>query len=260
MSTVGVLEFHGGRSSRGQPIYPFMAALFSSRRWSVSPDSLALLANVESGARPPLPLILHIHAACMATWLLLLLVQTSLVATGRTALHRTLGLAALLMAPAVVAAMIGIAFDRWRAIAELGTSAGPEWMASTAAASNILLEQIRSALFFSIFVGWALLVRRKDPETHKRMMILATLMPMGAAITRIDWLPTTMPDSYVSQYAYHLLWLTPALVYDLVRRGAVHRAYVIGIALVLPYAIVSQLLWGSDWWVSTAPKLMGVGD
>jgi hypothetical protein len=156
--------------------------------------------------------------------------------------------------------MIGITLEAWRAVAALGASGGPEWMQSVAGASNILLEQLRSAVFFALFVGWALVVRRKDPETHKRMMILATLMPLGAAITRIEWLPTTMPGSYISQYAYLLLWLAPALIYDVARRGAVHRAYVIGLALVLPFAIVSQLLWGSDWWVATAPRLMGVGE
>jgi uncharacterized membrane protein YozB (DUF420 family) len=238
-----------------------MAALFLvTAVVGFGPTSLALLATVDAGERPPLPLILHVHAVCMTTWLLLLLVQTSLVAAGRTALHRSLGLAALVVAPAAVAAMIGVAFESWRAIAALGTNAGPEWMASIAGASYFLLEQIRSVLFFAVFVGWALVVRRKDPETHKRMMLLATLMPLGAAITRIEWLPTTLPGSYVSQYAYLLLWLAPALIHDIVRRGAVHRAYVIGIALVLPYASVSQLLWGSDWWVATAPRLMGVAD
>jgi hypothetical protein len=236
-----------------------MAALFVVTAVAgFGPTSLALLDAVAVGKRPPLPWILHVHAVCMGTWLVLLLVQTSLVASRRTALHRTLGLAALAVAPAVVAAMIGIMWQSWHSIAALGASAGPDWMQSIAGASNILLEQIRSAVFFALFVGWALVVRRKDPETHKRMMILATLMPLGAAITRIDWLPTTMPGSYVSQYAYLLLWLAPALIHDMVRRGAVHRAYVIGIGLTVPYAIVSQLLWGSDWWIATAPRLMGV--
>jgi hypothetical protein len=260
VSTVGILGVSvPDARARGQRIYPFMAALFLvTAVVGFGPSSFALLETVEAGQRTPLPLILHLHAVCMVTWLLLLLVQTSLVATGRAALHRSLGLAALVVAPAAVAAMIGVAFETWRAIAALGTDAGPEWMASIAGASNILLEQIRSVLFFALFVGWALVVRRKDPETHKRMMLLATLMPLGAAITRIEWLPTTMPGSYVSQYAYLLLWLAPALIYDVVRRGAVHRAYVIGIGLVVPFAIGSQLLWGSDWWVSTAPRLMGV--
>jgi hypothetical protein len=262
VSSVGVFESPVAESrARGQKIYPFMAALFVvTAVVGFGPTSLALLATVEAGQRPPLPLILHVHAACMVAWLLLLLVQTSLVATGRTPLHRTLGFAALVVAPAVVAAMIGVTLSTWRTIASLGPSAGPEFMQSIAGASNILLEQTRSVVFFALFVGWALVVRRKDPETHKRMMILATLMPLGAAITRIEWLPTTMPGSYVSQYAYLLLWLAPALIHDIIRRGAVHRAYVIGIALVLPFAVVSQLLWGSDWWVATAPRLMGVAD
>jgi hypothetical protein len=250
-----------GARARGQRIYPFMAALFLVTAVAgFGPTSVALLATVETGQRPPLPLILHVHAVCMGAWLLLLLVQTSLVSTGRTALHRSLGVAGFVVAPAAVATMIGVAFESWRAIAALGTEAGPEWMASIAGASNFLLEQIRSVVYFAVFVAWALVVRRTDPETHKRMMLLATLMPLGAAITRIEWLPTTLPGSYLSQYAYLLLWLAPALIHDVVRRGAVHRAYVIGLALVLPYAIASQLLWGSDWWVATAPKLMGVGN
>lgn len=38
---------------------------------------------------------------------------------------------------------------------------------------------------------WALLVRREDPETHKRLIIIATLPLLSAAIDRIAWLPTT---------------------------------------------------------------------
>jgi hypothetical protein len=260
VSTVGILGVSvPDARARGQRIYPFMAALFLvTAVVGFGPSSLALLATVEAGERPPLPLILHVHAACMVAWLVLLLAQTSLAVVGRRALHRKLGLAAIVVAPAVVAAMIGVTLETWRAIAAFGPSAGPQFMQSIAGASNILLEQTRSVVYFALFVGWALAVRRKDPGTHKRMMILATLMPLGAAITRVEWLPTTMPASYVSQYAYLLLWLAPALIHDVVRRGAVHRAYVIGLALVVPYAIVSQRLWGSDWWIATAPRLMGV--
>jgi hypothetical protein len=40
----------------------------------------------------PLPPLLHIHGAVLTSWALLLIVQTSLVATGRVDLHRRLGL------------------------------------------------------------------------------------------------------------------------------------------------------------------------
>ena len=49
------------------------------------PDSIDVLRAVKAGERPALPPILHVHAILMASWLLLLLAQTSLVALGRGA-------------------------------------------------------------------------------------------------------------------------------------------------------------------------------
>src|SRR3569623_3112177 len=64
------------------------------------PDSMTKVGLVEAGKRPPFPLVLHVHAALMGSWLLLLLTQTTLMATGRRALHMQLGLAAAVLAPA----------------------------------------------------------------------------------------------------------------------------------------------------------------
>src|SRR5262245_4473613 len=46
------------------------------------PDSLAKIAAVQAGDRPPFPLVLHLHAVLMASFLLLVLAQTTLMATG----------------------------------------------------------------------------------------------------------------------------------------------------------------------------------
>jgi hypothetical protein len=49
-------------------------------------------------------------------------------------------------------------------------------------------------------------------------MILATIMPLPAAIDRIAaaaWLPTTFPTGYAMEYGYMFLWLAPVLIYDL---------------------------------------------
>jgi hypothetical protein len=73
------------------------------------PDSLAKTAAVSSGRRPPFPLIMHIHAILMGAFLLLLLAQTVLVATDRRGLHRRLGLAAMVLAPALVIAGLVLA-------------------------------------------------------------------------------------------------------------------------------------------------------
>ena len=56
------------------------------------PSSLVKIAAVEAGERPPFPLIMHMHAMLMGSFLLLLLAQAWLVATGQVAYHMRLGL------------------------------------------------------------------------------------------------------------------------------------------------------------------------
>src|SRR3954465_1384425 len=80
------------------------------------PDSLTKVAAVQAGQRPPFPLVMHIHAVLMGSFLLLLLAQRSLVATGRSALHRRLGLTAMVLAPALVVAGLVLAPTNYHAV------------------------------------------------------------------------------------------------------------------------------------------------
>src|SRR5258708_24254361 len=70
------------------------------------PDSLTKIAAVQAGERPPFPSVLHLHAVLMGSFLLLVLAQTTLMATGRFELHRRLGIAAFVLAPSLV--LVGI--------------------------------------------------------------------------------------------------------------------------------------------------------
>jgi hypothetical protein len=60
---------------------------------------------------------------------------------------------------------------------------------------NIKLIQIRVGILFPLFLIIALKARRRNAGLHKRMMILATAIPLPAGIDRIPWLPTTLPGS-----------------------------------------------------------------
>jgi surface polysaccharide O-acyltransferase-like enzyme len=161
--------------------------------------------------------------------------------------------------PLLVAAMIGVTKEVWTLVASLPPGAmPPEALSATKLdVTNTLLEQIRIIVLFPSLIFWALVMRRKDPETHKRLMILATLLPLPAAIDRMTWMPATIPDNPASIHFYSLLWLLPVLIYEIARRGRIHRAYVIGIALNLPFIAVSHFLWSSPWWIAAAPRLMG---
>jgi hypothetical protein len=243
-------------------VYVLMAGLFIITALAgFIPDSVALLREVRAHARPPLPMVLHMHALLMGSWLLLLFAQTLLVATGRRPLHRKIGAAALPLVPLILVSMVSlvrIGFEDAVAVSTTHAAGPAEINDLRLLLSSLLPEQVRAALFFGVFTAWALLVRNKDPQAHKRLMVLATLMPLPAALDRIEWLPSTMPGSPDSSFLYMILWLSPVLLYDLLRRGRLHRVYVIGLLLNLPLVIAAHCLAGSPWWIATAPRLVGM--
>jgi hypothetical protein len=210
-----------------------------------APRSLAIV----SGKMPSPPLVIHLHAAVMASWVALLAVQATLSLVGRMDLHRKSGLASLVVAPLVLIMLIAITIVRQNAA--FGTPAGP-------VVNNILFVQIRAILLFPVFFVWALQTRRTDPQTHKRMILLATLMLLDAAIARMNWLPyNRFPRDYLAVHLYLLLLFVPPLLYDLVRLRRIHRAWVWGLALTLPWVIATEFVWGSQWWRTFGPKLVG---
>jgi hypothetical protein len=242
-------------------IYVFTAALFfATVLIGFLPDSANMLNAVSVGERPPLPGFMHFHAVLMGTWISLLLVQSTLMATGKRGWHMQLGIAAVALAPAIIASMVGVVAADFTMIATLPPEAAsaPDVVTTKFVLSNLILEQSRIVILFPVFVTWALLVRKTDSEAHKRLLILATVLPLPAAIDRMTFLPTSMPDSPLTVHLYQLLWLAPVLIYDLWRRGRLHRVYVIGIALNLPFIAYSYLRWGTDSWLEAAPKLFGI--
>ncbi len=115
-------------------------------------------------------------------------------------------------------------------------------------------------MLFPVFFVWALRARRTDPQTHKRMILLATLMLLDAAIARMSWLPfNQFPKDYLAVHLYLLLLLVPALLFDLIRLQRIHSAWLWGLALILPWVIATEFVWGSQWWRNLGPKLVGAG-
>jgi hypothetical protein len=226
------------------------------------PSSFERVAAAAAGQRAPLSIVLHAHAATMGAWLLLLLAQAMLAASGRLALHRRIGSAAFVLAPLVVIAMTLQMRMPWFEIAAAppGVVDPAVIAANKIFLANLLPVQLGAIALFALFVGWALAVRNTDPETHKRMMILATFMPLGAAIDRIAarWLPTTFPETYEIEHGYFLLWLAPIVIYDSLKNGRLHRAYAIGLACLAPLMLVTHLLWNSPAWHALAPRIIGI--
>ena len=226
------------------------------------PDSLHKIELVRTGQRPPFPLALHFHAVFMGSFLLLLLAQTTLMAAGRRNLHRRLGRVAMVLVPAMV--VVGfilvptIYHQAWSAMQAASPEMRPRLHHRIFVLDLILLFQLRVGILFPLFILIGLRARTTDPSLHKRMMLLATAVPLPAAIDRISWLPTTMPVSPLSTELYMLAVVSPMFIWDVIRNRTVYKAYLIWFAVNLAFAVPMYVLWRSEWWHSMAPRLMGV--
>lgn len=246
-------------------IFVFMALWFIAITLTgFIPDSIMKIEMVKAGLRPPFPIVLHAHAVVMGSFLLVLLAQSWLMATGRRAYHMQLGLVGYGLAALLV--VVGFVLvptmyhELWYAAQNATT---PEAKTGTEQAlafwNKITLLQIRIGILFPLLLAIGLKARGRDAGLHKRLMVLATAMPLPAGIDRIPWLPQTMPGNPISVDLYTLAAISPMLVWDVIRNGRVHRAYWICLVAYLPCAVAVHALWNSDWWAGMVPRLMGVG-
>jgi uncharacterized membrane protein YozB (DUF420 family) len=133
-------------------------------------------------------------------WLLLLLAQSVLVSKQRVDIHRKLGLASIVLVPCILVSMYGMdmygveTFDVQTTVVTSGATPQDQIAQLKQYASSILLIHGASYLLFPAFFLWAILVRRRDNETHKRMMILATLVLMIPGLGRLLSITRVLPD------------------------------------------------------------------
>jgi len=244
-------------------IFVFMAA------WYIAivltgfiPDSIMKIGMVRAGVRPPFPIVLHLHAILMGSFLAVLLAQTWLMATGRKAQHMQLGILGMGLGGLLIVVGLILAptmyYETWNALKTAPPAAQGKLQELLSLKENILLLQGRIGIVFPLLLGIGLWARGANAGLHKRMMILAPGIAIEAGIARISWLPTTMPASPLSMDVYLLLAASPMLVWDIVRNRRVHEAYWIAAAIIVPLSVAIALLWDTPWWHSAAKAIMGV--
>lgn len=245
-------------------IYVWMSILFvGTALVGFAPTSFDLVSKVTSGRQSMPPFILHFHAVTMSFWLLLLLTQSILMYKGRPGIHKKLGLTSLILVPCILISMYGVEMLNIGSDVTSSSTGSPNQSEQfyRNLSSSLLIHGV-SYLFFPIFYLWAILARKKDSETHKRMMVLATLVLMIPAIGRMLSVSELLPDFGLNKidarHFYMVLLLVPALIHDSIKRRVPHASYLIGLILIVIWILVAHFLWDSPWWVETAPKLLGV--
>ncbi len=233
-----------------QWFYVWMAGIFVLIGFGgFIPTYWAKLATGQFHGAP----IFHIHGALFFSWTLLFLAQTVLVASGQTPRHRNWGMAGLSLATAMGCTVVVAVITSIKVAGSLGM--GDE-------ARRFAIVPMLGLVLFAGFVGVAI-ANVRNPELHKRCMLLANIPLMHAAIARIFMLLFAPADAKgpppvfvaVPPALFIDLLMVAAIVYDWRRNGRVHRAYLVGGGILLATQLLMVPLSTTAAWMSIAKGL-----
>ena len=200
---------------------------------------------------PPIPGYLHVHGGVLTAWFVWLVVQTSMVRTGRTAIHRRLGVIGVVIgAAAVVAglmATLGVVARLRAAGLDWGTdmsavpALGVEGVPMVRFAAGVVWANFASIAVFAPLVVAAILLRRNS-QAHKRLMLLASIAIVGPALARISRWPVFGGEDGPFVPVVLLGLLAVVIVHDLVSARSLHRATLIGCAAIVLAMIAQQMI------------------
>ena len=189
---------------------------------------------------PELSLLVHIHGLVFTSWVLLFLTQTTLIATDRTDLHRRLGvggavLAALLLIVGTTTAILRVASGRPSPIPGVPPL-------------SFLAVPLFDMVVFAILIGAGLALRNR-PETHKRLMTLATIALTSAPIARLAFVRPGGPPAF---FGLTDLFIVAMLVHDLATRRKVHPATIWGGLAIVASQPLRLMISGTPAWLAFA--------
>lgn len=161
---------------------------------------------------PPMSPLLHIHAFCFTLWIILTVVQPALIAGGSRRLHHRLGWFAA--AVAILVWLLG------NIVSAQSIKIGYRAMGDPYAFYTITFFSMQA---FGIIV-LAAIVKRREAETHKRLMLLSSAAVLEAAFGRLP-LHVIEIAAPVSFYVGSELIILAGIFYDRSTRGHVHPVW-----------------------------------
>jgi uncharacterized membrane protein YozB (DUF420 family) len=187
----------------------------------------------------PLTTLVHLHGGLATAWLLLFVAQTSLVSIGRTDLHRRVG--PLGAGLAVLFVVVGYATSITAARKGVTPPGGPPPLAFLAVPLATLLS---FAVLATLGVLW-----RRERDTHRRLMLLATIAILPPAFARFRWFGFGGPPVAIGGTC---LFVIAAMLWDRRVHGRIHPAFLWGGGLLMLSLPLRFALTQSETWLAVA--------
>ncbi len=220
-------------------------------RWFYIGMSIAFVITVFAGFAPtyylrpyftsaPLMPLLHLHGIVFSSWLVLFITQTTLVAAHRTDIHRRLGVLGGVIATLMI--LIG------STTAVIRASQGATPIPGVSPLS-FLVVPLGDIFVFAVLVGAGFCYRRR-PDVHKRLMLLATITILAAAIARLPF--AIMQAGPPAFFGFTDLFVVVVLLYDLITLKRIHRATALAGLFMVASQPLRLMLGGTHAWLSFA--------
>ncbi|MGE3992821.1 hypothetical protein [Pseudorhodoplanes sp.] len=200
--------------------------------------------------------VVHVHGALFFSWSLFLVFQTWLASSGQIARHRSVGMIGVSFATAMTIFGTLVAINAMKEAAAIG-------MRSEGIAFAVV--PLSGIAFFAIAFTLAVVYVRQ-PDVHKRLMLLAAISILDAAVAR--WFLTFLappgavgpPPVAVAIPPAIVAWLlvVAAMVFDWRTRGRPHAVYAIGGTALLLIKLLNLPLSASQGWHAFAGGVLAL--
>jgi FtsH-binding integral membrane protein len=197
----------------------------------------------RSAELPSITPLYQLHGALFTAWVALLVVQTALVAGHRTDIHRILGVAGVVLAAVVF--VVGVVVS----VETLRRNGGPPG----GDPRKFFAIPLGDIIVFGALVS-AAVVQRQRSQAHKRLMMLATISLLTAAIAR--FLGQVGMGGAPNLFYGTDVFVLVLVLYDLASRGRVQPATLWGGTLVVGFKpLLYYVLSGTPPWLALADAL-----
>lgn len=196
---------------------------------------------------PPLGGIVHLHGAVMSIWFLLFATQAFLISNRKVSWHKRLGIVG------VVLALLVVVTGTYVAIASAARGGGPPGLPPL----QFLAIPLGDMLVFTLLAGLAIALRQRS-DWHKRLMLLASLALLAAAIARIPVMSINQGGPLVFFGLTNIVLLS-CVIYDTAVNRHLHPAFGWGLTFIVASQIGRLAVSGTDWWLGFAQSLTGQG-
>lgn len=97
---------------------------------------------------------------------------------------------------------------------------------------HLILMKLYAIITFASFFSWGMLIKKTDSTAHKRLLFLAIVVLLQAAIERMHWLPMFGLDYPFIFFIYPDMLLIPLFIYDLLTLKCIHKIALVGAAFI----------------------------